>query len=170
MTSYRWAIEASTASLAKLADELHGYFRKRVRSTGDAEDLVGQTWLAAGRNFAGRSTLRYYLFAVAKRLVWDYCRLTTRRPWIYSDRDDPETLPSELPELDISLERSEDVQRLRQALAQLPEHYVVVIELALLGYKHPQIAEILGINYNTVRSRHVRGTARLARLLGARRE
>lgn len=168
MSSYRWAIEANTTSLAKLADELYGYFRKRVNNTGDVEDLVGQTWLAA-RKFEGRSTLRCYLFAIAKRLIWDHWRRARYRPWIYAERDDPETLTSPLPGLDIDLEHSEELERVRRAMTRLPERFAVVVELALLGYGHLQIAEILGINYNTVRSRHVRGMDRLARLLGVTR-
>lgn len=168
MSSYRWAFDANTTSLAKLADELHGYFRKRVNNTRDAEDLVGQTWLAA-RKFEGRSTLRCYLFSIAKRLVWNHWRRARYRPWIHAERDDPETLTSPLPELDINLERNEDLERVRRAMKRLPEHFAVVVELSLLGHGHLQIAEILGINYNTVRSRHVRGMDRLARLLGVTR-
>ena len=67
--------------------------------------------------------------------------------------------------LDRNLAGHAEIQRLHRAIAQLPEHYARVIELTMLGYGHLEIAERLGINYNTGRSRYNRGTAQLQRLL-----
>jgi RNA polymerase sigma factor (sigma-70 family) len=169
MTSSGWRIDASTASLGKLADELRGYFRSRVNDTRDISDLVAQTWLAAGRTFEGRSSLRYYLYAVAGRLLSNYWGRKRHRPWIYLERDDPETLSAEAPALDTTLSHQREVARLHRAIAQLPAHYAAIIELSLAGYGHVAIAEQLGINYNTVRSRYNRGLAQLQRLLAGSR-
>jgi RNA polymerase sigma factor (sigma-70 family) len=169
MTSDQWRIDAGTATLLKLAEELRGYFRRRVNNTGDAEDLVGQTWLAAGGNFEGRSSLRYYLYSVAQRLLSSYCSRKRYRPWIFLAREDPDTLMDDAPALDLELAREADMARFNRAVAQLPKHYAEVIELTLLGNGHVEIAKLLGINYNTVRSRYNRGKAQLLRSLDAGR-
>src|SRR5688500_15779987 len=88
----RWHVHANTASIAELWKELRLYFRGRIRNSGDAEDLTSKTWLAAGRTFQGRTKLRTYLYAIARRLVVDYFRHIPRRPWLFLDREDPETV------------------------------------------------------------------------------
>lgn len=165
MTSYRWQIDASTASLAKLGEDLRRFFARCTTNSRDAEDLVGQTWLAAGRNFEGRASLRDYLYTVARRLLSNHWTRRCYRPWIHLERDDPETLIDHRASLDRKLASHAELQRLHRAIAQLPQHYARVIELTLLGYGQLEIAELLGINYNTVRSRYNRGTAQLQRLL-----
>lgn len=149
--------------MRQLGEDLRRYFRQRVNNTCDAEDLVGQTWLAAGRNFEHRSTLRHYMYSIARRLLSNYGRTRRYRPWVFSSREDPETLSADTPEQEIELVRALDLRRFEWALAQLPEHYAAVIELTMQGHGHLAVAELLGINYNTVRSRYNRGKAMLMR-------
>lgn len=126
-----------------------------------------QTWLAAGRNFEGRSSLRHYLYSVGKRLMSNYFRLKNNRPWIFGQVEDPATLEGDAPAMDVELGLAADLARLNQAVSRLPKAYAEVIELTLLGHEHAAIAEILNINYNTVRSRYSRGKALLQQYLCA---
>jgi RNA polymerase sigma-70 factor (ECF subfamily) len=164
MTTDRWHVDASTNNLAALGRELRLYFRGRVGNTRDAEDLVGTTWLAAGRTFQGRTQLRTYLYAIARRLVVEYYRVTKRRPWVLQ-REDPECLVAEVPTLESDLSDRGDADRLRRVVAEIPDPFREVIELAIRGYSHLEVAQMLGVNYNTVRSRFNRGKRHLKELL-----
>jgi RNA polymerase sigma-70 factor (ECF subfamily) len=164
MATDRWHVDASTGSLAALGRELRLYFRGRVGNTRDAEDLVSMTWLAAGRTFQGRTKLRTYLYAVARRLVIEHYRITKRRPWVLQ-REDPESMIEDAPTLDSELSDRIDADHLRRIVAKIPDPFREVIELALHGYGHVEIARVLGVNYNTVRSRFNRGKQHLRGLL-----
>jgi RNA polymerase sigma factor (sigma-70 family) len=166
----RWHVSANTSSIVDLWEELRLYFRGRIRNSGDAEDLVSTTWLAAGRTFQGRTKLRTYLYAIARRLVFEYFRRVRRRPWIFLEREDPEKL---IDDLDLEIEDRIDADRkdrieadrMRRAVAKVPVPFREIVELVLQGYSHVEIAEVLGVNYNTVRSRYVRGKKHLIALL-----
>jgi RNA polymerase sigma factor (sigma-70 family) len=161
----RWHVNAGTRTVAELWKELRLYFRGRIRNTGDAEDLTSKTWLAAGRTFQGRTKLRTYLYAIARRLVVDYYRVLRRRPWLLLDSEDPEDLANDDSPLEIDLQDNIDANRLRRALARVPDPHREVVAMVLQGYGHIEISEVLGVNYNTVRSRLSRGKKHLLALL-----
>ena len=59
-----------------------------------------------------------------------------------------------------------DVQRVQQAIQQLPDGFRTVICLYLLeGYDHEEIAEVLGIAESTSRSQYIRAKKRLLEIL-----
>ena len=63
---------------------------------------------------------------------------------------------------DVTLE----VERVRQAITQLPEGYRVVLSLYLFeGYDHEEIGQVLSISEVTSRSQYLRGKKRLLELL-----
>jgi RNA polymerase sigma factor (sigma-70 family) len=163
-----WVIDASTRTLARLDGELRGYLRKRGRPNDEIESIVGRTWVAAGRVFEGRCSLRHFLFSVMRRLLGDYHRAAKRRPWFGSGTDAGlGDLPGSEMSFDSALSWRGNAERVRAALAKLPSHYADVVELVLEGHGHIAIAKILGIEYNTVRSRYSRGKAQLLALLEA---
>lgn len=163
----RWHVSASTGTVAELWRELRLYFRARIGNTRDAEDLTGNTWLAAGRTFGHRTTLRAYLYSIARRMVVEYFRVARRRPWFSSDIEDPESVLIDHSTLECEVQDNIDTNRLRRALARVPDPYRDVVALVLQGYGHIEIAQVLGLNYNTVRSRSVRGKNHLLALLEA---
>jgi DNA-directed RNA polymerase specialized sigma24 family protein len=63
--------------------------------------------------------------------------------------------------LDSLLSMSARREVLQAALAELPEMFREVVRMWLDGHDNLQIAATLGVNYNTVRSRLVRGKALL---------
>jgi RNA polymerase sigma-70 factor (ECF subfamily) len=75
------------------------------------------------------------------------------------------------PRPDTTAERQELGQRLRQALAQLPERRrVAVVLFDVEGYSHAEIAAVLGIPEGTVRSEVFHARRRLRALLADWRE
>jgi RNA polymerase sigma factor (sigma-70 family) len=173
MTS-QWAVDASTNTIAALGKELLSYFRSRVPDTREAEDLVGQTWLAAGRTFKGYCTLRHYLFTIGRRFVHERWRRLKRRPWspyaptqVHYDEseEEHEALVCDDSDLAADLAERAEILRLRSAVAKIPAPFRVPVEMVLRGYGFVEIAEMTGVNYNTVRSRFARGKERLRALL-----
>jgi DNA-directed RNA polymerase specialized sigma24 family protein len=161
-----WVIEESTASLARLDEELRAYLRDRGRANYEIDSLVSRTWISAGRVFEGRCSLRRFLYLVMRRQVQDYDRATKARPWLESERDlPPDELPTDASTFDSELANLATAERARDALARIPSHYAEVVELVLKGYGHLTISDKLGLEYNTVRSRYSRGKALLLALL-----
>jgi RNA polymerase sigma factor (sigma-70 family) len=174
VTSSQWVLDASTNTIAMLGEDLLGYFRNRVPDTMEAEDLVNQTWLAAGRTFKGHCTLRHYLFSVGRRLVYERWRRLKRRPWspytptqVHYDEseEEHEALPADVPDLAVDLSERAETYRLRTAVARIPAPFRIPVEMVLRGYGFVEIAELTGTNYNTVRSRFARGKEHLRSLL-----
>lgn len=56
-----------------------------------------------------------------------------------------------------------DIESIRKALYDLPDHYRGILSLHLFeGYDYSEISEMTGINENTIRSLYMRGRQKLA--------
>ena len=130
------------------------FFKNKV--TGSLEDLVQDTFLACvdGRDrFAGRSTFRTYLFAVARNILFDHYRTRDRTfDPLLSTVAGHATSP-------ISALASDDDQRLLlRALRELPADFQVTLELFYWEeMTSAAIAEVITVPHGTVRSRLRRG-------------
>lgn len=155
--------------IAQLRKELLAYARGRTANTADAEDVLADTILAAGRNFEHRSTIRHYLFSVLKRRVGDYLRRKQRgAPWVgTADAGEAEfeQMPAHMRGLDTHLSWLRHAQRIDHSLDRIPLAYREVVRLAVHGHTNSEIADTLGLAYNTVRSRLSRGNAYLSKLM-----
>lgn len=184
MTSPQWKIEAGARTMKCLGEDLRRYFRRRVHNTPTAEDLVNETWLAAGRTFEGRCTLRGYLFGIARRKIRDWVLRSERRPWFNqvalnsavstNDDDDDDDdgldlllLAADGPDPETWLSDFIDRLYFRRAVASIPEPFCKPVELRLQGFSFVEIADMLSVNYNTVRSQFSRGVDHLKKLIEA---
>jgi RNA polymerase sigma-70 factor (ECF subfamily) len=140
----------------------------------DAQDAAQETFLKAWRKLKGFDTnksLKTWLFAIAKNTATDLMR--KRKSVVFSKFDtaedsnvltdtlrDPEPLPDEI------FERASLVSDARDALAQLPSRDRAILSLR---YEEEEsfedIAKILSIPANTVRSLHRRALITLRQLL-----
>lgn len=69
-------------------------------------------------------------------------------------------------EMDVQHAPRYTVDGVKQAIAQLPEGYRIVVSLFLFdGYSHREIAQILGITESTSKSQYHRGRKKLQRIL-----
>ncbi|PRQ02493.1 ECF RNA polymerase sigma factor SigE [Enhygromyxa salina] len=153
-----WTISASPATIRSHHQQLRRYFRERTPRSVDVDDLVSTTWLEAGRSFAHRCTLRYYLFVIARRVLASALR---RRSRLVLDGTDFDELPTQLRSPSSEMLVRDLQARVAHALAQVEEPFVGVVALWLKGWDSVSIARQLGVNYNTVRSRLVRGKKQL---------
>jgi RNA polymerase sigma-70 factor (ECF subfamily) len=149
------------------------------RMLGDSEsaaDTTQDALLSAFRNlksFRGGS-FRSWLLRIATNACYDVLRARKRRPAISLDAavaeqdDDAAPLqiadPGETPD-DFTLRR-ELARAIEHGLAALPEEQRIIIILSdIQGLAYDEIAQIVGINLGTVKSRLSRGRTRLRDIL-----
>lgn len=133
-----------------------------------AEDVLQTAYLAilTGRaRFAGRSAFRTWLFAVIRNTAaGERRRRAVRRVLPLSALDGRRE--RQAADAETRLVASEEVARLRAALARLPRrqrellHLVFYQELSIA-----EAAEVLGIAVGTARTHYERGKARMRELL-----
>jgi RNA polymerase sigma-70 factor (ECF subfamily) len=130
---------------------------------GSADDLTQETYLRAFgalHRFEGRSTLRTWLLAIARRVCADAVRSRRRRRLtLVRDAADLETLAT--PEDDVA--QSAGVADL---LARLdPDRREAFVLTQLLGLSYAEAAEVAGCPIGTIRSRVARARDDLVRAL-----
>jgi RNA polymerase sigma-70 factor (ECF subfamily) len=157
-----WRVTTSTVTFVRLHEELLKYYRARVDQTADAEDMLSETWLAAGRLFEKRSSLRTYVYAIARRLVSQYWRSRARKLPLTDGADEH---PTDMCQQDDWLIDCRNRHAIVRALENVPEIYRDALCLWLDGRNNFEIATRLGIEYHTARSRIARGKATLIAVL-----
>lgn len=152
-----------------------GVYRFALHMSGSeavAEDVVQEVFMVLMRDFnrydPARGSLAAYLYGVARNLVLRLMqkdRALVSLPEEYEEDESWATLsasPASKADPLGDLTRLETVERVRQAVLALPQHYreaVVLCELHELSYA--EAAQALGCAVGTVRSRLHRGRAML---------
>jgi RNA polymerase sigma-70 factor, ECF subfamily len=142
---------------------IFGFFRRRVADAGHAEELAQETFLAVLRGAARykpQAQFRTYLYAIALQILRGHRRRTAFRA-AFLGQWKPGRDPAAREESDAAL-------MLRQALGKLERmerEMLMLREFEQLSYV--EIAELLKIPVNTVRSRLFRARLALRQLLEA---
>ena len=146
-------------------------YRWLLRLAGDqtsAEDLLSDVFLDVWRkatSFERRSSVSTWLLAIARHKALSARR---RRTDMELDKELAPTVvdPADNPELALQKKSRENL--LRHCLAQLSPQHSEVIDLAYYhGKSIKEIAEIVGINEATVKSRAFYARKKLAQLVAA---
>jgi RNA polymerase sigma-70 factor, ECF subfamily len=152
--------DAFTELFERYRDPLYGYFRRRLGDPARAEELAQETLLAVLRGterYEPRASFRTYLYAIASRQISGEWRRKKR------DRAPVEDTPASGGDPD-------DALWLRRAVAQLDDAHREVLllrEFEQLSYE--EIAALLRVPVNTVRSRLFRARMELKALLSPER-
>ncbi len=143
---------------ARYRQPLFGYFRRRLPDRERAEELTQETFLAvlrAGQRYQPRALVRTYLYGIAIRLL-----AAERRRMAAADAPgDPPSDP-----------RSDETLWVRQALGRLnplEREILMLREYEQLSYA--EIADLLRLPLNTVRTRLFRSRMALKVALEARK-
>lgn len=154
MQEFRGGSQAAFEQLfARYRGPLYGFFRRRLERDQRAEDLTQEVFLAVIRmvaRYEPRALVRTYLYGIAMNLL-----AAERRKQF---RDSPS---EEIAEEPATRDDSDSVLWIRQALGKLDDserEIVMLREYEQLSYV--EIAELLKLPVNTVRSRLFR--ARMA--------
>jgi RNA polymerase sigma-70 factor (ECF subfamily) len=159
---------------------LQGVARRLTRNDADAEDLVSETIVRAWRareSLSEARAFRAWMFRILSNTFISERRKALARPYAEAFADsescDPDASFSAFEQLHqpfllwFANPEQEFLQKLEReqidrALADLPEHYRVVVILAdLEELKYSEIAETLDIPVGTVRSRLARARSAL---------
>jgi RNA polymerase sigma-70 factor, ECF subfamily len=145
------------------------FLMRFVDNEATAEDLVSEVFIEAWRNagqFAARSQVSTWLLAIARHKALSARR---RRSTEQLDEDVLEFIedPSDNPE--IAMQKTERSEVLRECLSQLSPAHREIIDLV---YYHERtiddVAEIIGVPQNTVKTRMFYARKRIAEMLSAR--
>jgi RNA polymerase sigma-70 factor (ECF subfamily) len=126
-----------------------------------AEELVQETWVRAVRalpDFEGRSSLKTWLCAIATRCAHEDRRrhASERRKRENAPRSESAPAPPVPARLD-----------LRSAIRALPQGFRTVLVLHdVEGFRHDEIAELLGISAGTSKSQLSRARRRVREMMG----
>jgi RNA polymerase sigma-70 factor, ECF subfamily len=123
----------------------------------DAEDITSEAfvrlWTAPGS--IDLTTVKGYLFTIARHLYIDRCRAASRLAEL-----DP-SLPSPAPSVEDRVAAQSDVARVRQAIDGLPEADRTALLMRAGGISYEEIARALGASVGAVRVRVHRSRKRL---------
>lgn len=180
-------VERAKRGDAEAFEQLTSQFYKKVynvayRATGnheDASDVAQEAFVRAYLSlpeFRGDSSFQTWLLRITQNACLDELRRRKRRR--VSSLDEP--LSVEDGEMDRqlavadtadgpeqALERVEIQQAVQESINSLDEEYrVVVIMRDIQGYSYNEIAEVLGINLGTVKSRLNRARHALKEMFG----
>ena len=119
----------ATAELVEQhADAVYGYIMTRVRpNVADADDLTQDVFLAACQcigDYQGASSLKGWLFGIARHKVEDYYRARVRA----SDLEEADAAVAADVQLDSALDEHRLRQRTAAALDCLPEDYRLLLK------------------------------------------
>lgn len=133
-----------------------------VNDQAEAEDVVQESFVKAFNGieqFRGDSTFGSWL----KRIVVNASLNKLKKQRELSILDDAESQIAEDEPADYA---QLSVDQIRQAVAQLPEGFRIVLTLYLFeGYDHKEIAEILGVTESTSKSQYNRAKGKMKVLL-----
>jgi RNA polymerase sigma-70 factor, ECF subfamily len=133
-----------------------GVALRMLGSRAEAEDVAQEVFLRVHRaigDFRGEAKLSTWLYGIASNLCLNRLASADRR----RVRHDDEALlqaATDAPDATAVVERGELENALRDAIASLPdERRIVVVLRDLEGLSYEEIAEALGLEPGTVRSR-----------------
>lgn len=133
-----------------------GVALRMLGSRAEAEEIAQETFLRAHRalgEFRGEARLGTWLYAIASRLCLNRLASAPRR---HEQSDEAAVLrhAAESADAGAVLEQRELAAALHDAIAALPEERRIVVVLRdLEGLDYEEIAEVLGLPLNTVRTR-----------------
>lgn len=147
----------------KAFEELFDYFAPRIKAylvrlnlqSQQAEELTQDVmivlWHKAGLFDPAKSSLSTWLFRIARNRRIDALRRDRSRK---IDPEDPFLQPEGPDAPDDTLDSERRDERVRAALAALPEEQVRLVRMAFfLGLSHSQISDETGLPLGTVKSR-----------------
>ena len=165
--------EAFAPLVKRYQRRVFGYLLGQVGEPEAAAELAQETFVRAFRSASRyRESGRFegWLFRIAGNLARSEVRCRMRRgPHASAESDEiRETLRDESgPSPDDAAYRREIRNALRQALPRLPESFRQAVVLRYVeGWSYHEIAELLGIETGTAKSRAHRGLKRLRTELG----
>lgn len=123
--------KATAELVARHADDVYGYVRRRLAPQTDLiDDIVQETFLAAWDSlatFQSQAPLRIWLLGIARHKVEDYYRARLRESEQWADDDGATAEAVHCPDPMEELSSHDAGRHARAILAELPEHYGLIL-------------------------------------------
>jgi len=147
---------------------VYRFVLRLVRDESSAEDLISEVfldvWRQAGR-FEGRSAVPTWLLAIARFKALTALR---RKPDEELDEEKAEAIEDQSDDPEVVLAKKDKSAAIRKCLSGLSAEHREIIDLVYYHEKSvEEVAEIVGIPENTVKTRMFYARKRLAELLKA---
>jgi len=158
-------VEKLAVLFEKYHVQLFNFFRRLTGDRGVSEDLVQDVFmriLKYRRTYRGESKFTVWMYQIARNAHIDHLRkgkgeLALDDQW--EDVTEPDPSPA------VQLEMGEDIDLVRQALAQLPLKKREVLVLSRYqDLKYREIAELLGCQIGTVKAHVHRAIKELGKI------
>jgi RNA polymerase sigma-70 factor (ECF subfamily) len=174
---------AFTQLIAQYHQPIYSVVARSLQDSADASDITQEVFIKVFRNirsFHGEASLRTWIYRIAlheasnQRRWWSRHKrqeITMETPCCSPDCDGEalslgSTLADEHDSPFDHAAHAETRAHVEAALRQVPEGFrTVVILREIEGFSYEEIAEILGVNLGTVKSRLTRGRAALRQIL-----
>jgi len=166
--------EAALSQLVKkYLKPVYNFLHYFTRNQAELDDLTQITFIKAWKNlrkFDREKNFKTWIFTIAKNTAYDFFQKKKTIPFAnFLDEEgsnklenisDESILPDEI------LNRKDIAKELEKKLAEIPEHYRIILTLHYKeDFSLSEIAEILGKPYNTIKSSHQRGLEKLKKVL-----
>ncbi len=166
-------------AFASIVEETKGVVLKAIRKSLFSEyyyaidDVVQETYIRAYRSlvknkFKEESKLSSWLYTIARN---ESIRMNKKlksgegRRKKYMERNIEYLNSSERNNIEEKIEKDDLLNKLSEAVKNLPDKYENVIDLYLKGFNEKEIAKFLSISRGTVKSRIHRGKEKLRKIL-----
>lgn len=153
-------------------DALYRFIRSMMGSDDRADDLYQVTMIAAFRDlatFGGRSSVRTWLFGIARHRCLDALKLERRHDARFAATDEVPEIADDGPAPDRVLTDGELLAALEQCLGRLPAEVRMVLVLRFQeGFAYDDIARITQLRLETLRARVSRAMPVLRRCIESR--
>lgn len=141
---------------ARHARTLFTFVRRMIQDPHESEDVVSECFLTLVRQrdaASNAANIRAWLFVVARNLCLNRLRARKRGARSVAELEAIESIakPSHTP--DVALEVKGNAERLRRAIARLPEAMAELYSLRAQGMAYEDIAVVLDVPLGTVKSR-----------------
>ena len=147
---------------------LYRWLLRLVSDTATAEDLLSEVFLDVWRHaavFEGRSSVSTWRLAIARNKAISARR---RRPDVELNDELTSTLADPADDPELMLERKDREEVLRRSVAQLSQGHAEIIDLVYYhGKSVNEVAEVMGLNAATVKTRMFYARKKLAELAAA---
>ena len=147
---------------------LYRWLLRLVSETATAEDLLSEVFLDVWRHaavFEGRSSVSTWLLAIARNKAISARR---RRPDVELNDELTSTLADPADDPELMLEKKDREEVLRRSVAQLSQGHAEIIDLVYYhGKSVNEVAEVMGLNAATVKTRMFYARKKLAELAAA---
>jgi RNA polymerase sigma-70 factor (ECF subfamily) len=153
--------EAFSELFRRYKQPIYGFFRRRLSDPAHAEELTQETFLAllrAAQRYEPRALFRTYLYSVGFKILRAHRRKSAFRATFFGH---PSTIPD--PAKQDATESGLWVRRAVEKLDSIDREILLLREFEQLSYA--EIADLLQLPLNTVRSRLFRARIALRNLL-----